>query len=155
LGEKYILASGIPLIGLDLSKMKLTNKDSTAVKFTAAYDETTMELRFDFVREELQKYKLELLPGAVTDFMETANDTLVYRFETKNASDYGNQTQSENVRQYPIIVELTDKNENVQYSYYSENNAEIDFTLVSPIPTPYVLFTMRIRTGNGMRVISS
>lgn len=133
LGEKYILSSGIPLTGLDLSKMKLTNKDSTAVKFTAAYDEPTMELRFDFVREELQKYKLELLPGAVTDFMETANDTLVYRFETKNASDYGNlKLNLENVRQYPIIVELTDKNENVQYSYYSENDAEIDFTLIKP-----------------------
>jgi hypothetical protein len=27
LGEKYILGSGIPLIGFDPSKMKLTNKD--------------------------------------------------------------------------------------------------------------------------------
>lgn len=133
LGEKFTLGSSIPLIKFDQSKMKLADKESAAVKFTTEYDEQNMELKFDFVKDELQKYKLELLPGAITDFMEQPNDSLTYNFETRNASDFGNlKLTLENVKQYPIIVELTDKSENVQYSYYSESSTNIDFLLIKP-----------------------
>jgi uncharacterized protein (DUF2141 family) len=139
LGEKFTLNASIPLTKFDITKMKLTNKDSIAVAFTTAYDEMKMELQFDFQKEPLDRYKLQLLPGALTDLMEKTNDTLVYKFETKSVADYGNlRLTLENVRQFPVIIELTDKSGEVQYTAYSEGNTEIDFNLIKP-----ALYTLR------------
>jgi hypothetical protein len=120
--------------------MKLTNKDSIVVAFKTEYDERNQELKFDFEKEPLEKYQLQLLPGAVTDYMEKSNDSIVYKFDTKNVSDYGNlRLKLENVKQYPIIVELTDKTGIVIESFYSENNSQIDFNLINP-----ALYTLRV-----------
>jgi len=152
LGEKLTLGSNIPLQKFDNAKMKLlkfVERDSIAVPFTAQYDELNMELKLDFVREELQKYKLELLPGAITDFMDKPNDSLAFKFETKNLSDYGNlKLLLENVKQFPIIVELTDKNEAVQYAFYSEDKTEIDFNLIRP--DAYTLRIIYDENRNGV-----
>ena len=133
LGEKFALESNIPLVKFDPSKMKLTDKDSAVVKFTTDYDEMAMRIHFDFKKEEQQKYKLQLFPGALTDFMDKVNDTLTYKFTTSNLADYGNlKITLENVKKFPVIVELTDKTGEVKYSYYSEKNSEIDFNLIKP-----------------------
>lgn len=140
LGEKYTLTSNVPLTTFDVSKMKLTNKDSLAVKFTTEYDEMNMDLSFIFPKEQAEKYKLVLMKGALTDFLGQTNDTLTYNFETKNTSDYGNlKVLLENVKQFPIIVELTNKNEEVRYSVYSESSSEIDFNLIEPD-----IYTLRV-----------
>lgn len=133
LRETFTLKSSIPIVKTDVSKIQLFDKDSVAVTLQAVYDGPKQELGFEFAKDPLQKYKLRLLPGAVTDFLENTNDTLVYRFETKNVSEYGNLTlKLENIKQFPIIVELTDPNGKVQYSAYSEDAAKIDFNLISP-----------------------
>ena len=120
--------------------MKLTNKDSADVKFTTEYDEMNMELKFNFQKEPTDTYKLRLLPGALTDFMEKTNDTLSFQYETKSTAEYGNlRLTLENVRQFPIIVELTNKNGEVQYSNYSESATQIDFNLIKPD-----IYTLRI-----------
>jgi hypothetical protein len=57
----------------------------------------------------------------------------VFAFETKNTSDYGNlRLNLENVKQFPVIIELTNKNGEVQLSHYSENSTQIDFNLIKP-----------------------
>ncbi|HEY0091409.1 MAG TPA: Ig-like domain-containing protein, partial [Flavobacterium sp.] len=90
--EKFTIASTRPLVKFDNSLMQLTNKDSAAVAFTTEYDERTMELKYDFVKEPLQTYKLQLLPGAVTDFYGVSNDSLKFTTATRNTTDYGNLT---------------------------------------------------------------
>ena len=88
----------------------------------------------------MQKYKLQLLPGALTDFMDQINDTIAYKFDTKNTSDYGNlRLDLEHVKQFPIIIELTDKNGAVQFTAYSESVTQIDFNLIKPD-----LYTLRL-----------
>jgi len=140
LGEKFTLGSSLPLAKFDSSKMKLINKDSVAIPFKTAYNEMTMELEFDFAKEPMEKYKLELLPGALTDYLEKANDTLSYKFETKSTADYGNlRLTLENVKQFPVIIELTNKNGDILYSAYAESNPEIDFNLIKPD-----LYTLRL-----------
>lgn len=140
LKEKFTLTASVPLSKFDLTKMKLTNKDSIVVAFKTEYDEMNLELKFDFQKEPLEKYKLQFFPGAVTDYMEKTNDTIVYKFDTKNISDYGNlRLKLENVKQYPIIVELTDKAGLVVESFYSENNPQIDFNLINP-----AIYTLRV-----------
>ncbi|HWS59804.1 MAG TPA: hypothetical protein VN182_02645, partial [Flavobacterium sp.] len=138
--EKFTLKSTIPLVKFDNSKITLINKDSVAIKFTTEYDQWNQELKFDFQKEPNEFYKLKILPGAMVDYYDKANDSLTYKFATKGTADYGNLIlKLENVKQFPIIVELIDKSEKIIATEYSENNAVIDFRLVEP-----TYFTVRI-----------
>ena len=59
-------------------------------------------------------YRLDVLPGAITDFFNASNDTLQIQFRTQKPADYGSlYLQLVGVPSYPIIVQLTDENENL------------------------------------------
>ncbi len=140
LREKFKLVSSIPLIKFDASKMQLINKDSVSIALKSDYDEMKQEVTFDFIKEPLQKYKLTMMPGAMTDYMERINDTLNYTMETRNTSEYGNlRLKLENVREFPVMIELTDSKGEIQYSEYSESETQIDFNGIKP-----ALYTLRI-----------
>ncbi len=140
LREKFTLKAKRPLSKWDDSKMKLINKDSVVVVFTTEYDEYNQELKFDFPQEPLQKYTFTLMPGAMTDYLEESNDTLTYKLSTKNTSDYGNlRVILQNVRQFPVIVELTDDKGEVIATEYSEKETTVDFNNINP-----ALFTLRV-----------
>ncbi len=133
LSEKLILKTSIPLVKFDATKMQMINKDSVTVAFTTEYDEWNQELKFNFQKEPLEKYKLKLLKGALIDYLERENDTLVFVFETKNTSDYGNLTVNlQNVEIFPVIVELTNANGDIIATKYSENQTKIDFFFLEP-----------------------
>lgn len=140
LADKFTLQSSIPLVKFDTSKMELITKDSTAVTFTTEYDEWNQELKFNFQKEPLEKYKLKLLPGALIDFLERKNDSLTFAFATKNISEYGNLTVNiKNIEKFPVIVELTNATGKVIVSKYSEKETKIDFFLLEPS-----LYTLRV-----------
>jgi hypothetical protein len=128
------------LIKFDKSKIKVIDKDSVNVAFTTDYDVYNQELKFDFPKEPLQSYKFQLLPGALTDYLEQQNDTLNYKVTTKNASDYGNlRVNLTNVKRFPILVELTNAKGDVVASEYSEKETSIDFMFLDPAK-----FTLRV-----------
>ena len=140
LRERFTLNSGIPLVKFDKTKMSIVNKDSIAVPFETEYDEFEQKLIFNFVKEPLEKYKIKLLPNALVDFYDTPNDTLSYRITTKNTSDYGNlKVTLENVKRFPIVVELTDKDGKVKATAYSDTNPIIEFLALEPN-----IYTLRI-----------
>ncbi|WP_298221445.1 Ig-like domain-containing protein [Flavobacterium sp.] len=141
LGEIATLNVNIPILKPDESKILLTNKDSVAVPFKIIYDERNLKLKIDFKKEPLEQYLFTLLPDAITSFMgQTNKKKLKFPFETKNTSDYGNlRVNLENIRQFPVIVELTDKNGEVQLSYVSESETQIDFNLIKP-----EIYTLRV-----------
>ena len=133
LRERFTLNSSIPLTKFDKSKISIFNKDSIAVAFDTEYDEFEQKLFLNFNKEPLEKYKINLLPGALTDFYEKQNDTITYKIATKNASDYGNlRVILENVKRFPIIVELTDKDGKVKATEYTEKNPTIEFLSLEP-----------------------
>ena len=133
LRERFALASSIPLVKFDKSKISIFNKDSIAVPFETEYDDFQQKLYFNFNKEPLEKYKIQLMPGAVTDFLEKSNDTLTYRIATKNASDYGNlKVILEKAKRFPIIVELTDKDGKVKATAYTESDPVIEFLALEP-----------------------
>lgn len=133
LRDDYVLNSSTPLVLFEPSKMVLLNKDSVAVKFKTTYDEYNQDLKFLFDRAPLEKYKLKLYPGAVTDFFNKQNDTLAFSFNTKNTSDYGNlRVKLENVKKFPVLIELTNKDGKVLQSAVSDKNTEINFDLIEP-----------------------
>lgn len=131
--QNFELTSSIPLTKFDKSKMMLVNKDSVAVDFTTDYDEFNQKLAFKWTKEPEQKYKLTLLPGALTDFYEKTNDTLQYKLNTKETADYGNLTMKlENLKSYPVIVQLTDDKGKIVDSEYVESEPIATFNLIQP-----------------------
>jgi hypothetical protein len=137
--ERFSISSSIPLVKFDKTKIRITNKDSVAVDFTTEYDDFNQKLYLDFKKEPLERYTIEAMPGALTDFFEKQNDTLSYMVSTKNLSDYGNlRVVLENAKQFPVIVELTDKDGKVKYSAFTETTV-INFDAIEP-----ALYTLRI-----------
>jgi uncharacterized protein (DUF2141 family) len=133
LREKFALNTSIPLVKFDKSKISIQNKDSVSVNFTTEYDDFNQKLYLDFKRDELEKYQIQLLPGALTDFYENVNDTIKYSVATKNSFDYGNlKVILENVKKYPVIIELTDKDGKVKATEYTENNNVVEFMALEP-----------------------
>jgi hypothetical protein len=131
--ETFALNSNVPLSKWDMTKMKLINKDSAEVKFTTDYDEFHQQLKFNFQKESLEKYKLKIYPGALIDFNEKENDSLSYSFNTNSTADYGNLRVSlENVKRFPIIVQLTNSKGDVLASEYSEKSNAVNFDLLEP-----------------------
>ncbi len=131
--KKFGVISSIPLTAIDASKIKLFNKDSVAVTFTTTYDEWKQEVVFDFEKQPLEKYKLTVFPGALTDFYEKKNDTLTYTLSTRNTSDYGNlRVILERVQRYPVIVEITDEKGVVMEREVVEKDTKVFFDLIEP-----------------------
>ena len=138
--EQFTLESATPLIKFDNSKVKLINKDSVSVAFTTKYDDFNQQLFFDFKREASENYTFKIMPGALIDYLERPNDTLNFKIATKNLSDYGNLAVNlQNVKQFPVIVELTTEKGDVLATEYSENSSKVEFNLIEP-----ALFWLRV-----------
>lgn len=139
--DRFTLESATPLVKFDKSKIRLVNKDSTAVDFTTEYDEFEQKLYVDFKKEPVEKYSITFFPGALTDFYDKANDTLAIKLSTKEPADYGNLVLNlKNVKRFPIIIEATNPKGDVVYaSDYSEGKTKIEFNLLVPEK-----FTIRI-----------
>ncbi|WP_202700609.1 Ig-like domain-containing protein [Flavobacterium sp. UGB4466] len=139
--DRFTLESATPLVKFDKSKIRLVNKDSTAVDFTTEYDEFEQKLYVDFKKEPVEKYSITFFPGALTDFYEKSNDTLAIKLSTKEPADYGNLVLNlKNVKRFPIIVEATNAKGDVVYaSDYSEGKTKMEFNLLVPDK-----FTIRI-----------
>lgn len=122
-----------PLVSFNTSKIELLNKDSVSVNFSTKYDRWNQSFEILFKKEENQKYYLKMLPKAVTDFFGSSNDTIRETLSTRSHSDYGNlRVVLRNIKEFPIIVQLTDDKGKVLTEYYSEQEREIDFQYISP-----------------------
>ena len=139
--EDFMLRTNLPLSKIDETKLRLIKKDSTSVPFKLENDELNLTLKLIFQKEPLEKYTLTVPSDAIFDFIgQTTSKTLNFDCETKSSSDYGNlRLNLENVKQFPLIIELTDKNGIVKYTYYSEDSTSIDFNLIEPD-----LYTLRL-----------
>lgn len=128
------IITSTPLRSLDTSKISLMQKDSSFINFKINIDSLYLTSRIVFEKEENQKYELQLLPGAITDFYGKVNDTLNFKLNTSEFTNYGNLTvQLVNPDSlYPLIVELlTEKEDIYAYKIISENEPVI-FDLIKP-----------------------
>jgi uncharacterized protein (DUF2141 family) len=131
--DQFTIRSSRPLVKFDESKIQVTDKDSVNVKFTTSYDVYAQELKFNIEKEPLQTYKFHLFPGALTDYIDQKNDTLSYKITTKNTSDYGNlRVNLSNVKQFPVILELTNETGEVIASEFSDKATVVDFMFLEP-----------------------
>ncbi|APQ17104.1 Ig-like domain-containing protein [Maribacter hydrothermalis] len=123
-----------PLMNVDSTKIKLIDKDSILVVHNLKLDTLENQLNFDFKVLPNQNYRIELLPGAVTDFFENTNDTVYFNMRTKSIADYGNLTiniNGSNIK-YPIIVQLTNDKGELQREIYAEEGKVFVFNNLNP-----------------------
>jgi hypothetical protein len=138
--DRFTLETTTPLTNFDNSKIKLITSDSIPVAFTAEYDDFNQKLFLDFKKSPSEKYSFTILPGALTDFYEKSNDTLIYKVNTKSTAEYGNlRVMLQNVKKFPVIVELTNSKGDLIASEYSQSDTTVDFNLLEP-----ALFTLRL-----------
>ncbi|MGL2987816.1 Ig-like domain-containing protein [Flavobacterium sp. RSSA_27] len=133
LREQFTLESSTPLVKIDPTKITLTDAAAKTVVFTHQYDDFNQKLIFDFKKVPSEKYEFKLLPGALTDFFEKSNDTLTYKLNTRNETDYGNLTVVlSNAKRFPIIIELTNSKGEVLASEFTEKENKVIFTFLEP-----------------------
>ena len=113
LSDTLRMETSTPIMKIDKSRIRLLDRDSIPVPFDISVEDPHRVL-FDFDILPNDDYRLDVLPGAITDFFNTSNDTLQMQFRTKKPADYGSlYLQLVGVPSYPVIVQLTDENENL------------------------------------------
>lgn len=140
LRNPFKLNTKTPLNTIDETKIFIRKKDSTLVKYSSKYDEINQEITFDFVKEEDQKYTMDLLPGAIKDFYEKESDSLKFNFSTRLLSDYGNLSVNLiGAKRFPLILEVLDPLGEVVYSQSSTKETSFMFETIEP-----KLYTLRV-----------
>ncbi|MCB0375436.1 MAG: Ig-like domain-containing protein [Sinomicrobium sp.] len=134
LKDPFVINANIPLVSVNGSNMKLINKDSAAVAFTAILDSVKNHCRIVWNVQPNERYKLELLPGAITDFFGHVNDTLRYSLTTKSLADYGNvRITLRNAEDFPVLVQLVTETDAVADEIYAPEPREVfDFRNLDP-----------------------
>jgi hypothetical protein len=129
----YQIASTIPITKIDASKIVILDNDSIAIPFDTSLEKLTHIINLKFDKKEDQKYAINILPKAFTDFFDATNDTLSYRATTKKLSAYGNiKITLNNTPKTPLIVQLITTKGEVKYEKYGTNITVFDFVNVDP-----------------------
>lgn len=122
----------IPLNEVNDSLVSLVDRDTVPVPFTAAYDRWKNEYVLSFEKNESQTYRFTALPGAFTDFFGKQNDTLKTQFRTQAYSDLGNLSVNlVGIENYPVIVQLTSEQGEVQVERYLTEGNSVNFPYIS------------------------
>ncbi len=132
-GKDFLFRTSTPISAKNDELISILSRDSIPVPFTSEINtfENTIRLKFD--KKENETYQITALPGAITDFFESANDTIKKSIRTKAFSDYGNvRLNLQNVREFPLIVQLTDEKGVLKYDRYSTSESTISFDLIIP-----------------------
>lgn len=146
--ESFYISGTTPLVKIDTSKMKMINKDSLAMVLKLDLDTIANKVDFDFPLEPDENYSLELLPGAITDFFGETNDTLSYNLSTQSFADFGNLTVNiEGAVEYPLLVQLTDKEGKMQLEIYAKEEQAFEFNNINP--DNYLIRVIQDSNGNG------
>ena len=131
--DTVFLNASLPLQSLDTSLFHMMDSDSLPVAFESQLDTLQNRVRLDFDKEPNQTYFLEVLPGGLTDFFGTSNDTLTNRWRTSSPADYGNLRMSlQGSPTFPLIVELIDQKNELVRSKYLTGFEEVEFPFLSP-----------------------
>ncbi|MDG5490431.1 Ig-like domain-containing protein [Psychroserpens sp. SPM9] len=130
--NQFGVSANIPLENINTQHITILDKDSLNVPFETSYSKLENTYRFQFEKEELQTYKIQMLPGAFEDFFGNVNDTLNYNLKTKQYSDYTNiRVRLENAV-YPVIVQLTNEKGEMKYQQFATEERLFDFRNLTP-----------------------
>jgi len=125
--DVFTLEAKTPFSKIDTTKITLIDNDSVRVPYDLEFDKIYNRYKFKIELKESEKYKMELLPEAITDFYEKVNDTLNYNFSTRKKADFGSIRVNIINAKLPLIVQLTDDRGKVLYEKYADEFPIVDF----------------------------
>ena len=132
LEEPFKIYGSTPFIKFDERKVSIEDKDSLSVAFTTTFDSILNTYYLNFNKTEDNKYRIQILPDALTGFFEQTNDTLNYSVSTKKESDFGYVRIVMMNAKYPAIVQFTDSKGEVKYEEYTTEAKGLDFLNLNP-----------------------
>lgn len=134
LDKSVELILNTPLVAVDEKQIEIMNQDSVMVPFKTKLNLEDNRFAIEFEKEQSKRYNVAVLPNAITDLYGNTNDTLSYSYATKKNADYGTfRVTLNNVKEYPIIVQITnDKGEVVTEQYAEKAQPFYDFQYLNP-----------------------
>lgn len=131
--KDFLFRTNTPISEKNDELISILGRDSIPLAFTSEINTLENTLRLKFDKKENENYQITALPGAITDFFDTVNDTIKTSLRTKAFSDYGNiRLNLQNVREFPLIVQLTDDKGVVKYERTTTSESLIGFNLITP-----------------------
>lgn len=123
----------VPIVDINSEQLKIMTVDSVPVQGQFFIDRKLNQVKISFEKEREESYRILLLPGAIRDFFERENDSIQIGVRTRSASDYGTLNLNlENVKRFPVIVQLVDDKYQVVAEDYLENSREVFFDELNP-----------------------
>lgn len=148
-GGDIILRANTPLTNINTDLISIMDRDSAMVSFTSELKNFENALHIKFPKNENQSYILNVLPGALEDFYNSTNDSINKIFKTRAFADFGNLTLNiNNVRKFPIIVQLIDDKGEVKAEKYSTVTTNLRFQYITP--GKYLLRVIYDENENGV-----
>ncbi|AVR44547.1 hypothetical protein C7S20_04300 [Christiangramia fulva] len=131
--EDLKFTANTPISAYQPELIKILDKDSADVPFTAKFLPIRNELQISFNKTTENNYQVTALPGAIEDLFKATNDTIKKNFKTKGPSDYGRIVATiPNIRSYPVIVQLTSTKGQVLAEKYAESGNTFEFPYLTP-----------------------
>jgi uncharacterized protein (DUF2141 family) len=130
--EDFTLVGSTPFSKIDTTRINFIDKDSIKLPYKVEYDKLYNRYKFPIELKEDGKYKMQLLPNALTDFYGKTHDTLNFNFSTRKKSDFGNIRVNLINAKFPLIVQLVDDTGEVLYEQYAEEYPIVDFSDINP-----------------------
>ena len=119
LRDTFALRANTPIISFDSGKFEVMTLDSIVIEPKVRLNRKFNWAEVIFPKVEEQRYIIRLFPGALTDFFDKTNDTLEFKINTRNSSEYGSLNLTfQNVDRFPIIVQLVDIKFNIMAEDY-------------------------------------
>ena len=135
LRDTFFIKGNNPLVKIDTSKITLIDKDTLSVPFVSIISNIENKIAFVFDKEPQQKYAFKMMPDAISDIFEQKNDTLNYKFTTKEIEDYGRITMDiVNETSNHLIIELLEgknKDKLIERRFIS-GSGQIRYNLLEP-----------------------
>ncbi|MDO9261208.1 MAG: Ig-like domain-containing protein [Flavobacteriaceae bacterium] len=147
LRDQFKLTSNIPLEKINISNIKLYQKDTLKTTFTARISDQKDEIIFDFDKKQFTSYKLKIYPKTITDLLGNTNkDTLNYQFVTSQTDNYGNLSISLSNVKSTVIVELLTETGQLVEQVFINSNQSVDFNNLPP--TKYLIRFIEDQNNN-------
>jgi len=132
-GGSIIFRANTPLTEINNDLITIMDRDSVMVNFTSELRPFENVAMLNFLKNENQSYTLNVLPGALQDFFNSTNDSITSIFKTRAYSELANLSLNlNNVRSFPIIVQLTDDKGVVKVEQYSTSSTNLRFEHITP-----------------------
>ena len=145
--DTLALKATLPLVAIDKDFIEIRDVDSLVVPFTSKINSNQNKIIFDFEKTPNDRYTIQLLPNAATDFWGSTNDTLKIILGTKKLEDYGIIILTvETEGTYNYFLQLLDaRGDVVRKALKSENNR---YTFDYLLPGTYSVRMIKDRNNN-------